>query len=62
MDSIMSYIFFDKKNKDNKPQFVLLEAVGKPVWDVEVPAELVRLSLEHTIDVLGVPINKVLAK
>ena len=31
------------------------EAVVKPVWDVEVPAELVRLSLEHTIDVLGVP-------
>ena len=55
MDSIMSYLVFDKKNKDNKPQFVLLEAVGKPVWDVEVPAELVRLSLEHTIDVLGVP-------
>ena len=54
MDSIMSYLVFDKKNKDNKPQFVLLEAVGKPVWDVEVPAELVRLSLEHTIDFLGV--------
>ena len=36
MEPILAYLVHDKKNKREKPQFVLLEAVGKPVWDVEV--------------------------
>ena len=53
VEPILSYLAHDKKNRGAKPQFVLLEAVGKPVLDVEVTMETVRLSLEDTI------INKV---
>lgn len=53
VEPILSYLAHDKKNHGEKPQFVLLEAVGEPVLDVEVPMETVRLSLEDTI------INKV---
>lgn len=53
IEPILSYLVHDKKNKGESPQFVLLEAAGRPVLDVEVPMETVRLSLEYTI------INKV---
>ena len=46
---IMAYLVHDKKNKGEKPKFVLIEAVGRPVWDMEVPAELVREALEYVI-------------
>lgn len=47
---ILSYLALDKKNKGEQPQFVLLEAVGKPVWDVEVDAEEVRSALAYIIN------------
>lgn len=50
MDSILAYLLLDKKNKGEKPQFVLLEAVGKPVRDVEVNAEDVRDALAYIIN------------
>ena len=50
IDPIMAYLVHDKKNKGEKPQFVLLEAVGKPIWDVEVPVEILRVSLEYIIN------------
>jgi 3-dehydroquinate synthase len=50
MDSILSYLALDKKNKGEKPQFVLLEAVGKPVWNEEVKPELVREALAFIIN------------
>ena len=56
VDSILSYLIYDKKNHGEIPQFVLLEAVGRPVLDVEVPMEMVRLVLEDVI------INKVWKK
>ena len=45
VDTVLSYLVYDKKNKDEKPQFVLLEAIGEPVWDVEVEPSLVREAL-----------------
>ena len=50
VDSIMGYLVMDKKNKGEKPQFVLLEAVGKPVWDVEIDQGLVKQALVHLIN------------
>jgi len=49
IDLILGYLVHDKKNKGEKPQFVLLEAVGKPVWDVEVEPEIVKQSLLYII-------------
>lgn len=49
IDPILAYLSLDKKNRGERPQFVLLEAVGKPVWDVEVQQELVRQSLAYTL-------------
>ena len=51
IESILGYLVHDKKNKDEKPQFVLLEAVGKPVWDVEIEPNLVKSSLQYLIKV-----------
>lgn len=49
VEPILSYLVHDKKNKGEKPQFVLLEAVGKPVWDVEVEPSLAREALDYVI-------------
>ena len=49
IEPILGYLVHDKKNKGEKPQFVLLEAVGKPVWDVEVESSLVREALDYVI-------------
>ena len=49
IEPILGYLVHDKKNKGEKPQFVLLEAVGKPVWDVEVEPERVKTALQYVI-------------
>ena len=54
VDSILGYLALDKKNKGEKPQFVLLEAVGKPIWDVEVPADTLRASLDYIINKVSI--------
>ncbi len=51
IEPILGYLVHDKKNKDEKPQLVLLEAVGKPVWDVEIEPNLVKSSLQYLIKV-----------
>lgn len=53
IDPIMSYLVHDKKNMGDRPQFVLLEAVGKPIWDLEVEPELIKEALKHTINVFN---------
>ena len=49
IEPILVYLAYDKKNKGEKPQFVLLEAVEKPVWDVEVDYHTIKRSLEYII-------------
>ena len=53
IEPILGYLAHDKKNKGDKTQFVLLESLGKPIWEVEIPEDSLRVSLESTI------INKV---
>ena len=50
VEPILSYLALDKKNKGEKPQFVLLEAVGKPNWDVEIEPKLVSDAMDYTIN------------
>ena len=47
VDAILGYLAFDKKNKGERPQFVLLEEVGNPIWDVEIEPEAVRTALGY---------------
>jgi 3-dehydroquinate synthase len=52
VDSILSYLDHDKKNKDGHASFVLLKAVEKPIIDQQVPDDLVRESLLELIKVV----------
>ena len=49
VEPILGYLVHDKKNKGEKPQFVLLEAVSNPVWDVTVDYDAIKRSLEYII-------------
>ena len=50
IEPVMRYLAHDKKNKDGKEQFVLIEAPGRPVLDVEVGSEKVREALAYIIN------------
>ena len=50
VEPILGYLVHDKKNNGENPQFVLLEAVGMPVWDVDVEEELVKAALHYIIN------------
>ena len=39
INSIMALLKYDKKNSHGKVNFVLLEAIGKPIIDIEVGEE-----------------------
>lgn len=49
IEPILGYLVHDKKNKGENPQFVLLEAVGKPVLEVTLPIVTVKEALEYVI-------------
>lgn len=49
IEPILSYLVHDKKNKGEKPQFVLLESVGKPIQEVTLPSVTVQEALEYVI-------------
>ena len=49
VEPILDYLTMDKKNKGGRPQFVLLEAVGRPLWDFEVEPKLIKQALEYTL-------------
>ena len=53
IEVVLGYLAHDKKNKGEKPQFVLLEAIGKPVWDVTVDYDTIKRSLEYMINEYG---------
>jgi 3-dehydroquinate synthase len=50
VEPVMQYLAHDKKNKDGKEQFVLIEAPGQPVLDVEVAPEKIREALAYIIN------------
>ena len=50
VEPILGYLVHDKKNKGEKPRFVLLETVGMPVWDVDVEKEWVKAALHYIIN------------
>lgn len=50
IDMILGFLVHDKKNKGEKPQFVLLKKVGNPVWNVEVESDLVKQALAYIIN------------
>ena len=42
IEPILSYLVHDKKNKGEKPQFVLLKTLGKPMWDVSIDYDTLK--------------------
>ena len=50
IEPILGYLVHDKKNRGDQPRFVLLQSVGKPVWDVEIALEMVKQSLVYNIN------------
>ena len=53
IEAVLGYLAYDKKNKGEKPQFVLLEAVGKPMWDVSVDYDAIKRALEYIVNEYG---------
>ena len=52
VEPVLAYLVHDKKSHRETPQFVLLEAVGKPVWDLAIEDESVCESLKYVISKL----------
>ena len=49
IEPIMAFLAHDKKIKGEMPQFVLLEADGRPVWGVTVGYDDIKKALEYII-------------
>jgi 3-dehydroquinate synthase len=41
-EAIIKMLIYDKKNSHGKVKFSLLEAIGNPKWDIEVPNALIK--------------------
>ena len=41
-DAIVELLIYDKKNSHGKVKFALIEAIGNPKWDIEVPNALLK--------------------
>ena len=41
-EAIIKMLIYDKKNSHGKVKFALLEAIGNPKWDIEVPSALLK--------------------
>ena len=53
IDAILTYLKHDKKNFGDQSRFVLLEAVGKPLVDQQVPENLIRESVVELLKNVG---------
>ena len=53
IEAVLGYLAHDKKNKGEKPQFVLVEAIGRPVWEVTEDYDTIKRSLEYIINEYG---------
>ena len=47
IDNIIDLLKHDKKNSHGKVNFILLEDIGKPVYDKQVPKDLIVESLKY---------------
>ena len=52
VEGIMKKLVHDKKSRNGKPQFVLLEALGNPVYDIEIESDMICEALYHFQKVL----------
>lgn len=50
IESVFGFLLHDKKNMGGKLRFVLIESVGKPVWDVEVSPDLVKAAVQYILN------------
>ena len=53
VEAVLGYLAHDKKNKGEKPQFVLVEAIGRPVWEVTEDYDTIKRALEYIINEYG---------
>ena len=44
---ILGLLIYDKKNSHGKVNFCLLERIGQPKWDMEVPNSLLEAAFEY---------------
>ena len=47
IDSIIDLLIHDKKNSHGKINFVLLEDISKPIYDVQVKTNLIKESFKY---------------
>ena len=47
IDSILQLLKYDKKNSHGNVNFVLLQAIGEAVIDIEVPEELLQKAFAY---------------
>ena len=46
-EAIHHLLKYDKKNAYGRIYFVLLEEIGKPKWDIEVPSSLIQEAFDY---------------
>ena len=46
-EAIQQLLKYDKKNAYGRIYFVLLEEIGKPKWDIEVPSSLIQEAFDY---------------
>ncbi|MGB1448465.1 MAG: 3-dehydroquinate synthase [Flavobacteriaceae bacterium] len=46
-DAIVELLVYDKKNSHGKVKYALLESIGNPKWDIEVPNELLKQAMAY---------------